>query len=134
MVQIEILIEFKGIGVVRGSLSNRVNPKTYYRFANKIPFDTKASTWGEEVFFETPVSAPIENGVQDVEVGDIGFWPPGKAMCLFFGPTPVSHGNKPRAASPVSVIGAIRDNIELLPEVIDSTSVMVKSLELRTRI
>jgi hypothetical protein len=126
MNEIKILVEFQGIGIIRCILSDNVNPRTYHAFVSKIPFEAKVSTWGKEVYFETPVSASVENGRQDVEVGDIGFWPPGKAMCLFFGPTPLSRGNKPRAASPVNIIGMITENIELLSKVIDGTTIKVR--------
>jgi hypothetical protein len=129
MKEVEIFIELKGIGVVQGVLRDDVNPRTCHAFMSKIPFDANANTWGKEVYFETPVSTSVEKGRQDVEVGDIGYWPPGKAMCLFFGPTPLSPGDKPRAASSVNVIGRITVNIELLPRVEDGTMINVRLAE-----
>ena len=129
MKEVEILIELEGIGVVQGVLRDDVNPRTYHAFMSNIPFDANANTWGKEVYFETPVSTPLEKGKQDVEVGDIGYWPPGKAMCLFFGPTPLSPADKPRAATPVNVIGRITVNIELLSRVVDGTTIKVRLAE-----
>ena len=66
-----------------------------------------ASIWGDEVYFNVELEVGLENAVQDVEIGDVAFWPPGKAICIFFGPTPVSKGDKPRAYSPVNVFARI---------------------------
>jgi hypothetical protein len=121
-----ISIEFEGIGVVEGILFDNVNPKTYRAVVNKIPFESEANIWGDEIYFDMPVSASVENGRKKVEVGDIAFWPPGKAMCLFFGSTPVSQGAEPVAASPVNVVGKVKKNIELLQKVVNGTKVEVK--------
>lgn len=126
MNEVKILIEFEDVGVIEGVLFDKVNPKTYAVVVSKIPFQSEANTWGKEVYFETPASASVENGERTVEVGDIGFWPPGKAMCLFYGPTPVSRGREPVAASPVNVVGKITKNVELLSKVIDGLKIKVK--------
>ena len=61
----------------------------------------RANTWGDEIYFEIPVRAEqAPDGRADVEVDELGYWPLGRAFCIFFGPTPVSAGNQPRAASP----------------------------------
>ena len=82
-----------------------------------IPLQGKANLWGDEIYFEVPVQAELENGMEVVNKGDIGYWPPGKAICLFFGPTPISQGEEIRAASPVSIIGKITSQIETLKKV-----------------
>jgi hypothetical protein len=73
-----------------------------------LPIDGQANTWGDEIYFEIPVVVEQESGARaDVEVGELGYWPVGHAFCIFFGPTPVSRGDKPRAYSPVNILGKI---------------------------
>ena len=73
-----------------------------------LPFSGRAQRWGDEIYFAIPVSAHLAPDASDVvDVGAVAFWPPGNAMCLFWGPTPASNGDECRAASPVSVIGSI---------------------------
>jgi len=125
----KIEIEIEGVGVVEGELTDGENPKTYSLLVNAMPFKTKAKTWGEEVYFETPVSFWGENGKFKVEVGDIAFWPLGKALCLFYGKTPMSNDDKPVAASPVYVVGRITKNIELLKGVSWGTPAEVRLVQ-----
>lgn len=69
-----------------------------------LPLESIANVWGDEIYFEIPVQLdPKPDARQDVAVGDLGYWPRGPAFCIFFGPTPVSRGPKPRAYSPVNV-------------------------------
>jgi hypothetical protein len=91
-----------------------------------MPFESNANTWGEEIYFDTPVNMTPENGKKKVEVGDIAYWPPGRSMCLFFGRTPASTSSEPVAASPVNVIGKITKNIELLHKVGNGAGIKVK--------
>ena len=73
-----------------------------------LPIIGTTCTWGEEVFFEIPVVHGLEsNAKQEVEVGTLAYWPPGKALCIFFGKTPVSTSGKPKAYSPVNVVGTV---------------------------
>ncbi len=55
-------------------------------------------TWGDEIYFAIPVSLKEDGPRATVEVGDLGYWPPGRAFCIFFGPTPASRGDEVRAA------------------------------------
>lgn len=80
-----------------------------------LPFEGRASVWGDEIYFSIPVNAKPEPGAQDeVAVGDLAYWPPGNAFCLFFGPTPASLSTEPRAASPVNVFGKIEGDATVL--------------------
>ena len=73
-----------------------------------LPVTERANTWGDEIYFGIPVQAEeAEDARADVAVGELGYWPVGKAFCIFFGPTPVSTGDAPRAASPVNIVGSI---------------------------
>ena len=72
-----------------------------------LPISAKADTWGDEIYFDLDVTAGLESPREVVEAGDLGYWPPGRAFCIFFGPTPMSRGGEIRPASPVSVVGRI---------------------------
>ncbi|MCD6552274.1 cyclophilin-like fold protein [Thermotoga sp.] len=96
------------------------------RLKEKVPFKSVVNTWGEEIYFSTPVVvSKMENPKEVVEIGDIGYWPPGKALCLFFGRTPISD-DKIRPASAVNVIGKIVEGLENLKEVKDGEKVTVR--------
>jgi len=85
---------------------------------NALPISATANLWGDEIYFEIPVRmAQAPNARVDVEVGDLGYWPVGSAFCIFFGPTPVSRGERPRAASPVNPIGRILGDTDPLHNV-----------------
>jgi len=76
------------------------------------PLTSTASTWGEEVYFATAVIAASEPDARDVmELGDVAYWPPGKAVAIGFGPTPVSRGDEIRLASPSNVFGRALDDV-----------------------
>jgi hypothetical protein len=73
-----------------------------------LPITGRANTWGDEIYFDIPVQAEqAPDARADVEVGELGYWPVGSAFCIFFGPTPVSTGVQPRAASPVNIVGRV---------------------------
>jgi len=73
-----------------------------------LPIEGTVNTWGDEIYFEIPVVAEEEPDARaDVEVGELGYWPVGRAFCIFFGPTPASTGEAPRAYSPVNIIGRV---------------------------
>jgi len=72
-----------------------------------LPIKSEVNLWGNEVYFEIPIEAELENGKELMEIGNIAFWPSGNVFCIFFGPTPVGDGSQPRAISPVTVIGKV---------------------------
>ena len=73
-----------------------------------LPVEGRVTTWGDEIYFTIPVEMPQEEDARaEVEVGELGYWPLGSAFCIFFGPTPASTDEKPRAYSPVNIIGEI---------------------------
>jgi hypothetical protein len=81
----------------------------------KLPIETRPNEWGDEFYFGIPVRSELdETATQKVKVGDIGFWPPGNAMAIFFGPTPMSSGTDPVPASAVCLIGRITGDATLL--------------------
>lgn len=92
----------------------------------QLPFESRVNTWGEEIYFEIPLDMPQEPDAREVvAVGELGYWPVGRAFCIFFGPTPVSTDEKPRAYSPVNIIGAIISDDSGLKEIIDGEQVRV---------
>ncbi|MBN1221358.1 MAG: hypothetical protein JXM69_20710 [Anaerolineae bacterium] len=84
------------------------NHPTAQQVATALPLEGKANIWGDEIYFEIPVIADQEpNARAEVEVGELGYWPVGHAFCIFYGPTPVSTGEQPRAYSPVNILGRV---------------------------
>ena len=73
-----------------------------------LPVEATANTWGDEVYFDVPVRTGLENAVEVVGVGDLGYWPQGPAFCIFFGPTPMSRGDEIRPASAVNIVGKVQ--------------------------
>ena len=94
------------------------NSDTAEKIYDALPFEGIANTWGDEVYFNIPVSLDQEPDARaDVEVGELGYWPVGSAFCIFFGPTPVSKDEKPRAASPVNIFGKVEGDPLVLKRV-----------------
>ena len=90
-----------------------------------LPFEGAANVWGDEIYFDIPLSLDQEPDARaDVEVGDLAYWPAGPAFCIFFGPTPVSTGDQPRAYSPVNVFGRVIGDAKLFKAV--SSGALVK--------
>ena len=82
--------------------------KTADAIWDALPIKARGNTWGDEIYFGIPVSVGEENGKEVVEMGDIAYWPPGSAFCIFFGPTPASRGDEIRPASAVNVVGKLK--------------------------
>jgi len=103
---------------------------TAQKIWDALPIEGRANTWGDEIYFEIPVVLEQEPDARaDVEVGELGYWPVGQAFCIFFGPTPVSSGNQPRAASPVNVFGRIVGDATVLRSVQDGARVRITRAE-----
>jgi hypothetical protein len=105
----KINIEFSG-NIIEAELNDT---DTANKILDSLPIEGTISRWGEEIYFSIPVEGSLEDGIEVLEIGDIAFWPPGNAFCIFFGPTPVSTDEKPRAAGPVTVIGNILDKKDI---------------------
>ena len=81
---------------------------TAQEICRALPIEGRANVWGDEIYFDIPVDMPQEETArQDMAVGELAYWPVGRAFCIFFGPTPVSTGSQPRAYSPVNPLGAV---------------------------
>ena len=90
------------------------NSKTSQKILSILPVTSYLSTWGNEIYFSIPMEVELENGVETLDIGTVAFWPPGNALCIFFGKTPASIGEKPQAASPVTIVGSVEDKKSLL--------------------
>ena len=98
------------IEIVAGKVSARAelnDSKTADAVWAALPLEAKGDTWGDEIYFDIGLTAAPESPREVVEAGDLGYWPPGRAFCIFFGPTPMSRGDEIRPASPVNVLGRI---------------------------
>ena len=109
------------------SLSAELNGSdTAKRIYEMLPLSGKANVWGDEIYFTIPVHVDQSpDAKQEVEVGDLGFWPMGDAFCIFFGPTPVSTSELPKAYSPVNVFGRVLGDAKAFKKVGNGEEVKV---------
>lgn len=106
--QIQITV---GDIVLEGRLNDSATAKALW---DALPLESQGSYWGDELYFAIPIEAAADPDASDVvEPGTIAFWPPGNCLCLFWGPTPASHGEECRAASPVNVAGEVLNRDDL---------------------
>jgi hypothetical protein len=102
-----ILIKVEGFAL-RGELNDSASGR---RIGEALPLAGSVNLWGEEIYFDIPVALEQEADARAaVEIGELGYWPQGSAFCIFFGPTPASTDERPRAYSPVNVIGRLLDD------------------------
>ena len=123
-----IRITTKATGAVEAVMASE-NPKTAEAIWTALPIKGNANTWGDEVYFSIPVSLKEEKARAEVEVGSIAYWPPGKALCIFFGATPVSQHGEPRAYSPVNVFAKITTDSTVFKKVHDGDQVTIEKVE-----
>ena len=101
---------------------------TAKKIAAALPLRTTFNTWGDEIYFAIPVDADLDDSAQDVvELGDLGYWPPGKAWCIFFGQTPVSQSGKIMPASAVNIIGKVLGDATQFKTVMREREVIVEA-------
>jgi hypothetical protein len=102
---------------------------TAKKVADVLPIRSPLNTWGDEFYFTIPVEAELdESAREEVEVGDLGYWPTGKAFCIFFGQTPMSKPGKIIPASAVNIIGKVVGDAGRFKEVIAESEVLVEAL------
>jgi hypothetical protein len=95
-----------------------------------LPINGTANRWGDEIYFEIPVMVSQEPDAREqVEVGELGYWPVGHAFCIFFGPTPVSTAERPRAYSPVNSLGRVIGDATQFRTVQDGARVKITRAE-----
>jgi uncharacterized protein len=92
---------------------------TAQKVFNILPIKSEINLWGSEIYFEISIESELENGKELMDIGNIAFWPPGNAFCIFFGSTPASSNSQPKAASAVTVIGKLtgNDSIEKIKKI-----------------
>ena len=95
---------------------------------NALPIEASGSTWGDEIYFRTSIEDQERDSQEVVDMGYVAFWPPGQALCLFFGPTPMSRGDEIRPASAVNVVGKIEGDPTVLKSVPSGSRVLVEQL------
>jgi len=100
--------------------------KTAGAIWDALPIEAKGQTWGDEIYFDIGLSAPAEKAREVVDVGDLAYWPPGQAFCIFFGPTPASRGDECRAASAVNVVGKIVGDARVFTKVRSGSRVTIE--------
>ncbi|MGI0064206.1 MAG: cyclophilin-like fold protein [Nitrosopumilaceae archaeon] len=106
----KITLDFPKIRTIYLELDDVIAPKTIKAFLDCLPLTVEINLWGEELYTdEIPVAVGIENAKSLVDLMDVAYWPPGKAICLFFGPTPIGKKGEIKPYSPVNVIGKIKD-------------------------
>ena len=95
--------------------------------AGALPIIAVPNEWGDEFYFEIPVAETLDDtATTAVKVGDIGYWPPGNALAIFFGPTPMSKGSDPVPASAVNIVGAINGDASILKRAKGATEISLE--------
>jgi hypothetical protein len=94
-----------------------------------LPIEGNVNKWGDEIYFSIPVNTESENAKAVVSEGDLGYWPPGSAFCIFFGLTPASQGDEIRPASPVNVFGNIIGDPKAFKKVRSGAKIIVEKGE-----
>ena len=119
------------IKITAGSVSADAelnDSKTAEAVWESLPISAKASTWGDEIYFAIPVSQGEEDGRATVDMGDLGYWPPGSAFCIFFGPTPASQSpSEIRPASPVNLLGKVIGDSKVFKKVRGGEQVTIEA-------
>jgi hypothetical protein len=120
----------KKIRIVIGDLKAEAelnDSKTAQLIWEALPMEAKANLWGEEIYFAIPVKIGQEKGASEVvSVGELGYWPPGHAFCIFFGPTPASRGDEIRAASAVNIIGKVSGDPKIFLKARDGAKITLE--------
>jgi hypothetical protein len=99
--------------------------KTATAIWNALPISATTETWGDEIYFDIGHAIASESPKAVVELGDLGYWPPGRAFCIFFGPTPASRDGEIRPASPVNIFGRVVGDPTVFAKVRSGTTVRI---------
>jgi len=103
------------------------NSSTAEKIWELIPVEGRVNTWGDEIYFSIGEKIELEEGASEVvSMGDLAYWPPGEAFCIFFGKTPASHGDDIRAASSVNVFGKIIGDSQIFKKVRAGSKIIVE--------
>ena len=119
----EVIIR-AGDEVIQAELNDGANARAIF---DALAIRGIAQRWGGEIYFSIPVSCELEDDSRDVlEAGELAYWPPGRAFCIFFGPTPASQSNEIRAASAVNIVGKLTGDFSTLWDVPDGAPVSIE--------
>lgn len=120
-----ILIQVEGISI-EGELTDSETSNLIW---NGLPLNASVNLWGDEIYFDTAVKAALEPQSTDlVTSGDIAYWPPGAAFCIFYGPTPASIGDEIRAASAVNIIGTVKGDESIFRKVNNGAAISISKV------
>jgi uncharacterized protein len=118
------------IRIITGELKVQAelnDSKTAQLIWDALPIESSNNLWGEEIYFSIPVKSGQEKGAREVvSSGELGYWPPGQAFCIFFGPTPASRGDEIRAASAVNIIGKVLSDPKVFRKAKDSAKITLE--------
>ena len=115
-----VQLEIKNSSTILLELDDQNSPKTVKTFMNSLPFTVELNVWGEEIYTSpSPIAIGEENPQSPVSLNDVAYWPSGKAICLFYGPTPIGIKGEITPASPVNVIGKIKTPDKSLLKIAD---------------
>lgn len=103
--------------------------ETAQKIWKTLPIEGSVNTWGDEIYFSIPVNVGLENAKAVVSKGDLGYWPPGNAFCIFFGLTPASQGDEIKPASPVNIFGKIIGDSTVFKKVRSGAKIIVEKTE-----
>ena len=103
---------------------------TAQKVAKALPIKASFNTWGDEIYFSIPVQAELDDTArEEVEMGDLGYWPSGNAFCIFFGQTPMSKPGKIIPASAVNIIGKVLGDATRFKEVMQESEVILEGVQ-----
>ncbi len=103
-----VQVKIPNLSLIILELDDTNSPKTVNDFIEKLPFTVDLNVWGDEIYTsESPITQPEENAKSLVQLNDVAYWPTGKAICLFYGSTPIGNPGEITPASPVNVLGKI---------------------------
>ncbi len=111
-----LIIENEKIGKIKAKLLLEKNPETCKAIWDSLPLELDLTRWGEELYGPITVKLEEENSQVECEIGDIGYWPSGTGFCIFFGRTPASTSDKPKAASAVNIFAKIEGDVSIFKQ------------------
>jgi hypothetical protein len=109
-------------------LDDSRSPATVKAILENLPIEVNINKWGKELYTDkTSIAAQKENAKSEVNLLDVAYWPEGSALCLFYGPTPISKSNKIEPYSPVNIVGHIvSEQSNIINKIKDTSKVIIK--------